>query len=66
MQIGSTVQITKGTVSFKVRVESAVNYGSNEQPNWYIEGMRMDTGRPVYIKQVPDGVNISLVLNTTR
>lgn len=44
----------------KIVVETALNYGlSNHEPNWYIQGNRVDNGQYVYVKQHVDGVTIT-------
>lgn len=63
MQIakGQRVRFSKGTISFIVSVRSANNYGTELEPDWYIEGTRLDNGAPVYCKSRQDGVAVEVV-----
>lgn len=53
------LRVSKGGTSFVIRVGSACNYGTDQTPNWYIQGEREDNGRYVYIKQMDDGVTLA-------
>jgi hypothetical protein len=40
-------------------VQTALNYGTDEDPDWYIEGIRKQDGRGFYWKQKIDGGTVT-------
>jgi hypothetical protein len=55
---GDTIRLIKSGRTVIATVKTAINHGSVAEPDWFIEGNRTDTGAPIYVKQLYDGVTI--------
>lgn len=59
-----TVKITlpNGSEYFGM-VRTAINYGTEDEPNWYIEFTDIRTSKYAYWKQCPDGGVVEIVIH---
>lgn len=67
LPIGTKIAIVKGgqtwftgTIGHKYGRAERSNYGTDEEPNWYIEFMD-ESDRYHYWKQVPDGGTLQVI-----
>lgn len=59
IQKGMVVQYSRNNGSpVSALVDSAINFGSETSPDWYICGSRTDNERRIYVKQSLDGITI--------
>lgn len=58
---GCTVRISMGGQSWSGVVNTAINYGTAEEPNWYVELLSPEHGA-MYLKQIPDGFADAIIV----
>jgi hypothetical protein len=65
---GDIVKITNQNIAVEGKVDSAINYGTDDNPNWYIEikvtrGITHNTpiGMAAYWKQQIDGGTVEMI-----